>query len=173
MCDVPLRRPATIPQKVHVWFFYRQPLGLLARWLEMRLRVTGNCHRDSPPHQVAEVEDLLKNVDPTKSTGSDGIPGLVLRQSAPVIAPTLQIIFNTSLRSGYVPKSFKLSHVSPLYKSGDKATASNYRPVSLLPIVSRLLETIVKSTLVGYRSALTCYLRVNLLTGKTTPQKMR
>ena len=103
---------------------------------------------------MAEVEDLLKNVDPTKSTGSDGIPGLVLRQSATVIAPTLQIIFNTSLRSGYVPKSFKLSHVSPLYKSGDKATASNYRPFSLLPIVSRLLETIVKSTLVGYLSAL-------------------
>ena len=103
---------------------------------------------------MAEVEDLLKNVDPTKSTGSDGIPGLVLRQSATVTAPTLQIIFNTSLCSGYVPKSFKLSHVSPLYKSGDKATASNYRPISLLPIVSRLLETIVKSTLVGYLSAL-------------------
>ena len=106
-----------------------------------------------PEITVAEVEDLLKNVDPTKSTGSDGIPGLVLRQSATVIAPTLQIIFNTSLCSGYVPKSFKLSYVSPLYKSGDKATASNYRPVSLLPIVSRLLETIVKSTLVGYLSA--------------------
>ena len=118
----------------------------------------GPCRNQSllsfPEITVAEVEDLLKNVDPTKSTGSDGIPGLVLRQSATVIAPTLQIIFNTSLRSGYVPKSFKLSHVSPLYKSGDKATASNYRPVSLLPIVSRLLETIVKSTLVGYLSAL-------------------
>ena len=101
-----------------------------------------------------ELYALSSRARHVKTTGSDGIPGLVLLQSATVIAPTLQIIFNTSLRSGYVPESFKLSHVSPLYKSGDKATASNYRPVSLLPIVSRLLETIVKSTLVGYLSAL-------------------
>ena len=96
---------------------------------------------------VAEVEKLLRNIDPSKSTGSDGIPGIVLKQSATVLAPSLQRIFNISLRTGHVPRLFKVSRVSPLYKGGDRSSATNYRPVSLLPIVSRLLEFFVKTFL--------------------------
>ena len=65
---------------------------------------------------VAEVEKLLQNIDPSKSTGSDGIPGILLKLSATVLAPSLQRIFNISLRTGHVPRLFKVSQVSPLYK---------------------------------------------------------
>ena len=55
-----------------------------------------------------------------------------------------------SLSSGTVPACFKLSYVSPLFKSGDTAVAGNYRPVSLLPIVSRLLEHCVKKQIMAH-----------------------
>ena len=100
-----------------------------------------------PEVTVAEVEKLPQNIDPFKSTGSDGIPGLVLTQSTTILAPSLQRIFNISLRTGHVPRLFKVSHVSPLQKGGDRSGATNYCPVSLLPIVSRLLEFFVKTYL--------------------------
>jgi len=76
---------------------------------------------------VQDVEACLKSVDPTKSTGSDAVPGLILHRCSRVLAPLLATIINTSLASGQVPLSFKLSHISPLFKSGDPALAKNYR----------------------------------------------
>jgi len=93
---------------------------------------------------------LLKSVDPHKATGSDSVPGVVLKQCAKTIAPDFTRLVNASLTSGRVPDHFKLSHISPLYKGGDPASSKNYRPVSLLPILSRLLEAIVKKQLTAY-----------------------
>lgn len=105
----------------------------------------------------SDVEQCLRAVDPTKATGSDLVPGSVLRQCAQILSYGLTTIINFSLRTGKVPLSFKLSHISPLYKSGDVASAKNYRPVSLLPIISRILEYFVKKQI-------TCFLdRMQLL----------
>jgi len=70
--------------------------------------------------------------------------------SESALAPTVCRIINTSLKRGEVPTSYKHSHISPLYKSGDKSAARNYRPVSLLPILSRILEHFVKQQLSDY-----------------------
>ena len=80
------------------------------------------------------VQKLLHQVNPRKATGSDSVPGLVLREAAYVLAPSLLDIFNVSLSTGCVPAAFKKSNVAPLYKSGDPCRATNYTPVSLLPI---------------------------------------
>jgi len=104
------------------------------------------------PVTVEEVRKLLRKVKPNKATGSDNIPGLVLRETATALAPSLCALFNASLATGYVPKVFKKSYVSPLFKSGDPSLPTNYRPVSLLPIVSRLLERIVKDQLTSFLS---------------------
>ena len=102
---------------------------------------------------VDDVESLLKSVDVHKAMGSDQLPSLVLKQSATVLAPTLRKILSASLDRGLVPDAFKLSFVSPLFKGGDASLATNYRPVSLLPVVSRLLETLVKTRLMSFLSA--------------------
>ena len=102
------------------------------------------------PVTVTDVESCLKSVDASKATGSDGIPGFLLKQHASVLAPNLTSIINLSLRTGQVPPTFKVSHVSPLFKSGDPTLPQNYRPVSLLPIISRILETMVKRQLTAY-----------------------
>ena len=99
---------------------------------------------------VTDTLELLLSVDPSKAMGSDQLPGIVLRQCAAELAPSLTIIFNMSLRSGKVPHIWKVSYVSPLFKSGDSSEPRNYRPISLLPIVSRLLEKIVQRQLVSF-----------------------
>ena len=99
---------------------------------------------------VDDITGLLRAVDTTKATGSDSIPGIVLRNCADVLAPLLTRISNASLSAGDVPDTFKVSYVSPLLKGGDASSPSNYRPISLLPIASRLMETAVKAQLTSY-----------------------
>ena len=94
---------------------------------------------------LQDVQKLLRQVNPRKATGSDSVPGLVLREAAYVLAPSLLDILNVSFLTGCVPAAFKKSNVVPLYKSGDSCRATNYRPVSLLPIVSHLLEKVVQA----------------------------
>ena len=86
---------------------------------------------------VEMVRNLLQNIDSRKATGADGIPGLLLTRCASVFAPSLTAIFNASLAAGELPQAFKQAHITSVYKSGDRETASNYRPIFLLPIVSK------------------------------------
>lgn len=106
---------------------------------------------------VHDITELLQTVDPAKATGSDSIPGLVLRMCADTIAPLLTHICNASIMAGDVPACFKMSHVSPLLKGGDASLPSNYRPISLLPIASRLMESVVKVQLTSYLSTNNLY----------------
>ena len=108
------------------------------------------CFSAFLPVTQDDVFALLCSVDANKATGSDGLPGKILKNCASSLAPSLTLIFNASLQVGVVPSVYKQSNISPLFKSGDRSKASNYRPVSLLPIVSRLLEKIVQRQLVAY-----------------------
>ena len=93
---------------------------------------------------------MLKHLTCTKAAGSDGIPPLLLRLCETSAAGNLTQIINESLRNGVVPDVYKLATVCPVFKSGNKCDPSNYRPVSLLPVVSKLLEKIVHRQLVRY-----------------------
>eukprot|EP00117_Sycon_ciliatum_P016430 scpid33098/ scgid15864/ Probable RNA-directed DNA polymerase from transposon X-element; Reverse transcriptase len=100
--------------------------------------------------RVCDAEQLLKRIDPRKATGSDGIPGLLLKYCADLLAPSVAALFNASLTSGTVPAGFKRAYVTPLHKAGDPSVANNFRPVSLLPILSKLLEKVVQKALVTF-----------------------
>ena len=66
------------------------------------------------------------------------------------IAPAITGIINTSLRNGELPRSTKVAAVCPVYKKGDPSSPGNYRPVSLLPTTSKILEKIVLKQLQLY-----------------------
>eukprot|EP00117_Sycon_ciliatum_P006636 scpid62779/ scgid10094/ Probable RNA-directed DNA polymerase from transposon BS; Reverse transcriptase len=95
------------------------------------------------------VYRLLRGINAAKATGSDSIPGVLLKCCADIIAPSVAALFNASLSRGTVPSAFKLAHVSPLYKAGDPAVPTHFRPISLLPILSKLLEKLVQKELVS------------------------
>nr|KAG5694853.1 hypothetical protein BaRGS_028781 [Batillaria attramentaria] len=89
------------------------------------------------------VTKLLKLLQPNKASGPDNIPNIVLKTLAENIAPILQLIFQTSIDSGRLPKDWLTANVSCAFKKGDRHLASNYRPISLTSVPCKLLEHII------------------------------
>ena len=92
---------------------------------------------------VQEVRDLLSILDVNKAYGPDAIPPILLKEGAPVIADSLCKIFNASLDQKTIPTLWKEANVLSLFKKGSASDVGNYRPVSLLSSVSKILERIV------------------------------
>ncbi len=82
------------------------------------------------------VEKQLLSMPENKAVGLDKLPGRLLRAAAPVIAHPLAYIFNLSLKSGKFINEWKYAKVIPLFKSGPAIERNNYRPISILPILS-------------------------------------
>ena len=83
---------------------------------------------------------LISSLDVNKASGLDKISARMLKGTAPSITPMITALFNMSLSTGIFPDSWKSSLIVPIPKPGDSSNPGNYRPISLLPIVSKLLE---------------------------------
>ena len=90
--------------------------------------------------EESTVLALLQSIDDRKSAGSDGLPGCILKNYAKDLTPSVTQLINASLTSSELPTPLKLAMVSPIFKYGDPSLATQYRPISLLPLVSKLLE---------------------------------
>ena len=90
-----------------------------------------------------EVLNYLGNLDVSKSSGPDDIPARLLKECRKQIIPSLCTLFNLSLSTGCVPAEWKCVNVTPIHKKDSKEPAMNYRPISLLPIISKVLERCV------------------------------
>ena len=89
----------------------------------------------------------IQSLCSTKTTGSDKISARLLKTAAPQISDSLCYVNNMSMKSGAVPKGWKHARVIPLYKDDKCDEASKYRPISVLPIISKIMEMIVHDTL--------------------------
>ena len=94
----------------------------------------------------------LKCLKLKNATGIDGLPARLFKDSAVVIADRVTHLVNLSIKSGTVPSEWKQAKVVPLFKSGNKDDLDNYRPISILPILSKILEKAVFHQLHSYRS---------------------
>ncbi|RUA05612.1 MAG: hypothetical protein DSY43_04240 [Gammaproteobacteria bacterium] len=74
----------------------------------------------------------------------------MIKLSAPIIASSLVNIFNASLKQGLFPDAWKLAKVFPIFKDGVKASCDNYRPISVLPVISKLFEKAIFEQLYNY-----------------------
>ena len=92
----------------------------------------------------------VKSIRESNACGSDGISLRFIKDSLYVIAFYLTVIVNTSVATNTYPDLWKISHVVPTYKSGDEDNVSNYRPISLLPVMSKILEKIIAEQLSRY-----------------------
>ena len=92
---------------------------------------------------VTEVRAHLRQLDVNKAAGSDGIPSRLLKETAEQIAPSLTKLFNKSLQLGVVPSDWKLANLVPVFKKGKREHVDNYRPISLLSVISKILERCV------------------------------
>ena len=78
-----------------------------------------------------------------QNTGPDEIPPRILKECAHQIAPSLCLLFNQSLQHGSIPKEWKLANIIPIHKKGDISNVENYRPISLLSVISKVLKRCV------------------------------
>ena len=88
------------------------------------------------------VTKLLNNLNIHKAPGPDGLSARVLKECSSEIAPILAFIYNESLAQGAVPDDWRQANVAPVFKTGEKYDAANYRPVSLTCICCKTLEHI-------------------------------
>ena len=96
------------------------------------------------------VYNLLLNINTHKTCGPDQIHGRVLKETADIISPFLRTLFQSSLDSQVIPDDWRSANVTPLFKQGDKQQPSNYRPISLTSIVSKLFEQIINSNIMQH-----------------------
>ena len=92
------------------------------------------------PVSVTLVYNLLVKLSTSKATGLDNIAAKVLKMAAPVVAPSLTEFFNMSIDTQQFPSDWKTAKVIPLFKRGQRSLLNNYRPISILPVVSKLME---------------------------------
>ena len=85
-----------------------------------------------------------------KATGLDRIPECFLKDSAAVITHSVTFLVNLSLTTGIVPDEWKQARVVPLHKSGGREVMDNYRPISILPVISKIAEKAVNVQLQQY-----------------------
>ena len=97
-----------------------------------------------------DVRLIFKDITPKNSTGIDDLSTRVLKSIQEPLIPILCIIINQSLINGVFPSKLKLAKVKPLYKKDDASQFENYRPISLLPVISKVFEKVVHKQVYDY-----------------------
>jgi hypothetical protein len=102
------------------------------------------------PVSVSDVHNVLIKLPSSGSPGADEISASMLKFVPDVISNILAKLFNLSLASGSFPVQWKAAVVTPVYKKGSKIDLNNYRPISVLPLVSKIFERLVDRQLRGH-----------------------
>uniref|UniRef100_A0A8K9UDU7 Reverse transcriptase domain-containing protein n=1 Tax=Oncorhynchus mykiss TaxID=8022 RepID=A0A8K9UDU7_ONCMY len=112
--------------------------------------------RPSLPHfsfsqiHSADVLKELQNLDPYKSAGLDNLDPFFLKLSAGIVATPITSLFNLSFVSSEIPKDWKAAAVIPLFKGGDTLDPNCYRPISILPCLSKVFESQVNKQITDH-----------------------
>ena len=99
------------------------------------------------PTDIFEIMNVLRKFSPRKSTGPDKIPTKILKIGARSLSPILSCLINECFSSGVFPKCLKIARVTPIFKGGDPLSPSEWRPISIVPVLSKIIEKLVCSRL--------------------------
>ena len=100
--------------------------------------------------ELKDIRDAFAKVKTAKSFGIDNISSYFMKLALPYIDTSLAFLFNTSIETSQFPDSWKVARITPIFKDGDRAEKSNYRPISVLPVISKLFEKLVFNQLNQY-----------------------
>ena len=120
--------------------------------VQCRLPRVGACGFRVAGVTLAELRKVMFSMKRSGACGSDGICIRILILCFDAIGPVLLHIINTCLTSCDFPDSWKHSLVHPIFKSGDPSIVSNYRPISIVPIMAKITERVVQRQLSAYMS---------------------
>ena len=91
------------------------------------------------PCTKQEISSLITNLPNKTSSGHDNISNIILKELCEPLLDILDYVINESLKQGVFPTIMKIAKVVPLYKAGDQELVTNYRPISLLMMISKIL----------------------------------
>ena len=131
-------------------FFSKQCMPIITSSVLPPLNYLTDNRIDHIEIQCDEILSLIRNLNPNKATGSDGISGQMLLLCDNSVVLPLKIIFQNILVASTYPVMWKLANVIPIFKKGDKQSINNYRPISLLPICGKMFEKIIFNNLYKY-----------------------
>ena len=92
----------------------------------------------------------LSNLKPSNSCGHDDISSAILKSISNEISDCITLIINQSIVTGSFPENLKLAKVVPIFKKDDKSQIKNYRPISVLPVISKIFENVMHTQLIEY-----------------------
>ena len=131
----------------------------LARRIEVKLGDDPLCHFHNRTEETifqfkhvneSTVLEYIQNLKQGKSAGPDKIPTTILKDAADFICKPLTMIFNSSSKLGTFPDRWKIARITSIYKSGAKDDTNNYRPISILSVLSKLYEKIAHDQLIDF-----------------------
>lgn len=102
------------------------------------------------PTNEDEVSQLIQSLKSDSANGPDDIPAKLLKHISPLILKPLTHLINVCFRTGTFPSIFKTAYTIVIFKEGDKTNPGNYRPISLISQLSKILEKSLKSRLLSF-----------------------
>lgn len=102
------------------------------------------------PCDEVEIVQIIRRLKNSKTCGWDDIPSILIKETALIIAKPVAHIVNMSLSMGIFPDALKKAVVIPIYKKQDRQELTNYRPISILPILSKVFEKIIYTRLISF-----------------------
>ena len=120
------------------------------------------------PPDSTEVSNIIFSLNQNKSDGPNSIPIKILNLLNKDISDQLAILFNQSFSSGIFPSILKTSKIIPIYKKGSKLECSNYRRISLLSNIDKILERLMYNRLYNFLEKKKSYFHSNLVFVRNT-----
>ena len=121
------------------------------------------------PVTKCEICNIVKQFDSNKSAGYDNVNVSIIKSTINFIIEPIIHICNISLNTGVFPSSMKLAKVIPVFKKGDQNNCNNYRPISVLPIFSKIVERIVYNRLYSFLLKIIFFVVINMVFVQITP----
>ena len=99
---------------------------------------------------LKEVEDEIKNLNPRKANTYKNIPPKILQENADICSTSILSFINNGINTSFFPDELKRAEVTPIFKKEDSTNVMNYRPVSVLPVMSKVFERIMQKQINAY-----------------------
>ena len=90
-----------------------------------------------------DIEKILRSTNIRKAAGIDDLSGRLLKDGSRVLSKPISELCNLSIKLGSFPDSCKIAKLKPVFKQESKTNPSNYRPISLLPLISKIIEKLI------------------------------
>ena len=95
------------------------------------------------PIEIQAISKLIRSLNKSKASPENSIPAHVIKENSDIFVPRIYHDFNSSIYNGIFPNNLKNADITPVFKKGDRLDKSNYRPVSILPPLSKIFERIM------------------------------